>query len=62
MLENRNEPVMARPEIERKDDFLQHIPKELETFSLDEQNYIMKTIYQSTKERRMCELKERLRT
>lgn len=58
MLENRNEPVMDKTKIDRKDDFLQHILKALETFSLDEQNYIMKAIYQNIKEYRMCELEE----
>ena len=58
MLVNRNEPVMAEAVTSRKNDFLNTVLSEMETFNLDEQNQIIKTIYDSIKERRMCELKE----
>ena len=58
MLENRNEPVMAEAVTSRKNEFLNSVLSEMETFNLDEQNQIIKTIYDSIKERRMCELKE----
>jgi hypothetical protein len=58
MLVNRNEPVMAEAVTSRKNEFLNNVLSEMETFNLDEQNQIIKTIYDSIKERRMCELKE----
>jgi hypothetical protein len=58
MLVNRNEPVMAEAVNSRKNEFLNNVLSEMETFNLEEQNQIIKTIYDSIKERRMCELKE----
>ena len=58
MSANRNEPVMAEAVTSRKNEFLNNVLSEMETFNLDEQNQIIKTIYDSIKEHRMCELKE----
>ena len=58
MLEKRNEPVMAEAVTSRKNEFLNNALSEMETFNLEEQNQIIKTIYDSIKERRMYELKE----
>lgn len=58
MLLNRKEPVMAEAVTSKKNEFLNNVLSEMETFNLEEQNQIIKTIYDSIKEKRMYELKE----